>query len=151
MMNILLICVIKKELCDSSMFIPVPQLVKETDPFVLEPKTYAKYKHLIPIATEKDEWKLLSSLNTLSYIEFYTSCALSSLEEKFKSVGLPWLSRCTYNFIGKYNCKEDYMVHRVYICSNLNSPFGVHQYDQIEGCNIDNNNMWRFPSFALKK
>ena len=23
----------KKELCDSSMFIPVPQLVKETDPF----------------------------------------------------------------------------------------------------------------------
>ena len=43
----------KDELCDSSMFIPVPQLVKETDPFVLEPKTYAKNKHLIPIATER--------------------------------------------------------------------------------------------------
>ena len=27
----------------------------------------------------------------------------------------------------------------------------MHQYDQIEGCNIDNNIMWRFPSFALKK
>ena len=32
----------KEELCDTSMFIPVSQLVKETDPFVLEPKTYAK-------------------------------------------------------------------------------------------------------------
>ena len=104
----------------------------------MEPKTYAKNKHLIPIATEKDERKLLSSLNTLGYIEFDTLCDLSSLEEKFKSAELPWLSRCTYHFIGKYNCKEGYMVHRVYICSNTNSPFGVHQYDQIEGCNIDN-------------
>ena len=43
----------KYELCDSSMFIPVPQLVKEIDLFILEPKTYAKNKHLIPIATEK--------------------------------------------------------------------------------------------------
>ena len=59
----------KEELCDSSMFIPVPQLVKETDLFVLKPKTYAKNKHLIPIATEMDEQKLLSSLNTLGYIE----------------------------------------------------------------------------------
>ena len=56
------------------MFIPVPQLEKETDPFVLEPKTYTKKKHLIPIATEKDERKLLSSLNTLGYIEFDTLC-----------------------------------------------------------------------------
>ena len=87
-----------------------------------------------------DEQKLLSSLNTLGYIEFDTLCDLSSLEEKFKSVELPWLSRCTYH-----------MVHRVYICSNLNSLFSVHQYDQIEGCNIYNNIMWRFPSFGLKK
>ena len=87
----------------------VPQLVKETDPFVLEPKTCAKNKHLIPIATKKDEQKLLSSLNTLGYIEFDTLCALSSLEEKFKCVGLLWLSRCTYHFIGNYNCKGEYM------------------------------------------
>ena len=123
----------KEELCDSSMFIPVPQLVKETDPFVLEPKTYAKNKHLIPIATEKDERKLLSSLNTLGYIEFDTLCALSSLEEKFKCVGLPWLSRCTYHFIGNYNCKGEYMVHRVYMCSNLKSPFAMQQFDEKEG------------------
>jgi hypothetical protein len=26
------------------------------------------------------------------------------------------------------------MVHRVYICSNMNSPFVMKQYDQLEGC-----------------
>ena len=125
----------KEELCDTSMFIHAPQLVKETDSFILEPKTYAKNKHLIPIATEKDEQKLLSSLNTFCYIEFDTLCDLSSLEEKFKSAELPWLSRCTYHFIGKYHCKGDYMVHQVYICSNLNSSFTIEQYDQLEGGN----------------
>ena len=30
----------KEELCDTSMFIPAPQLVKEIDPFILEPRTY---------------------------------------------------------------------------------------------------------------
>ena len=43
------------------------------------------------------------------------------------------------------------MVHRVYICSNLNSPFAMLQYDQFEGCNIYNNVMWRNPSFVIKK
>ena len=133
----------KEELCDSAMIIPIPQHVKKTDSYVLEQIACAENKQLFPIATEKDELKLLSSLNTLGYIEFDTLCALSSLEEKFKCVELPWFSRCTYCFIGKYNCKGDYMVHRVYICSNLNSTFAMQQYDQLEGCNIHNNVMWR--------
>ena len=119
----------KKELCDSASIIHVPQLVNVNDNFVWEPITYAKNKNLLPISTEKDELKLLSSLNTLGYIEFDTLCALSSLEEKFKCADLPWLSRCTYHFIGKYNYKGEYMVHCVYICSNLKSPFIVHKYD----------------------
>ena len=106
---------------------------------------------MFSIATEKDEPKLLPSLNTLGYFEFDTLCTLSSLEEKFKCAELSWLSRCTYHFIGKYTCKGDYMVHRVYICSNLNSPFAIRQYDQLEGCNIYNNVMWRNPNFVLKK
>jgi len=36
------------------------------------------------LANEKDELKLLSSLNTLGYIELDTLYALSSLEKKFK-------------------------------------------------------------------
>jgi hypothetical protein len=133
------------------MIIHVPQPVNENASFVLEQNTCAKNKQLLPIATEQDELKLLSPLNTLGYIEFETLCALSSLEEKFKCVKLPWLSRCTYHFIGKYNYKGEYMVHRVYICSNLKSPFIVPQYDQLEGCNRYNHVMSRSPSFVIKK
>ena len=43
---------------------------------VLEPITYAEHKNLLPIATEKDEKKLLYSSNTLGYIEFDTICSL---------------------------------------------------------------------------
>jgi hypothetical protein len=86
----------KEELCDSASIIHVPQLLNENDAFVLEPNTCVKNKHFLPITTERDELKLLSSLNTLGYIEFDTLRALSSLEENFKCVDLPWLSRCTY-------------------------------------------------------
>ena len=87
----------------------------------------AEIKFLLPTTYENNKLKLLSSLNILGYIEFDTLCDLSSLKEKFKCAELPWLSRCAYHFIGKYNCKREYMVHRVYIWSNLNSPFGGHQ------------------------
>ena len=138
-------------MCDNAFIILMPQLVNEHDAFVLEPNTYAENKNLLPIAAEKDELKLLSSLNTLGYIEFDTLCALSTLQEKFKCAKLPWLFRCTYHFIDKYNCKGEYMVHQLYICSNLKSPFVVQQYDQSEGCNRYNHVMSRFPSFVIKK
>ena len=125
--------------------------MKETDSFVLERNTCSKNKKLLVIAAEKDELKLLSSLNALGYIEFDTLCALSSLRENFLRAELPWLSRCTYHFIGKYNCKGEDLVHRVYICSNLKSPFVVQQYDQLEGCNRYNHVMSRSPSFVIKK
>ena len=78
-------------------------------------------------------------------------CALSSLEEKFKCVGLPWLSRCTYHFIGNYNCKGEYMVHRAYMFSNLKSPFIAHKYDQLMGCNSYNLVMSNSPDFVIEK
>ena len=113
----------------------MPQLVNGIDSFVLERNTCAENKQLLSIANEQDELKLLSSLNTLGYIEFNTLCTLSNLKEKFLCTELPRLSRCAYHFIGKYNYKEEYMVHRVYIYSNLKSPFVVQQHDQSEGCN----------------
>ena len=115
----------KEELCDSASIIHVPQLLNENDAFVLEANTCAENRHLLPIAIIKDELKLLSSLNILGYIEFDTLCALSNLKEKFLCAELPWLSRCAYHFIGKYNYKGEYMVHQVYIYSNLKSPFVV--------------------------
>ena len=43
------------DLCDkqSAMIIPIPQLVKETDSFVLDQNTCAENKKLLPIASEK--------------------------------------------------------------------------------------------------
>jgi hypothetical protein len=141
----------KEELCNNVFIIPMPQLVNEHDTFVLEPNTCIENKYFLPIATERDELKLLSSLNTLSYIEFDTLCALISLREKFLCVELSWLFRCTYHFIGKYNCNGEYMIHQIYICSNLKSPFVVKQYDQSEGCNRYNHVMSRSSSFVIKK
>jgi len=43
------------------------------------------------------------------------------------------------------------MVHRVYICSNLKSPFLVQQYDQLGGYNCYNLVMSSSSSFVLKK
>jgi hypothetical protein len=60
---------------------------------------------LLPIAAEKDELKLLFSLDTLGYIEFDTLCALTTLEEKFAFADLSQLSRCTFHFIEKFNNK----------------------------------------------
>jgi hypothetical protein len=74
----------KEELFDNAFITPMPQLVNEHDAFVLEPNTCAENKNLLPIAAEKYELKLLSSLDTLDYIEFDILSALSTLEEKFK-------------------------------------------------------------------
>jgi hypothetical protein len=120
----------KEELCDNAFSIHMPQLVNEHDvfvlepntcaenknlnehdAFVLEPNTYAKNNNLLPIAAEKDELKLLYSLDTLGYIEFDTLCALTTLEEKFWFAELSRSSRCTFHFIGKYNNKGEYMVY----------------------------------------
>ena len=93
---------------------------------VLEPVTCAENKHVIHIATKIDEFKLLSSLYTLGYIEFDILCNLDCLEESlFKYADLPWFSKHTYHVIGKYKKKGQYMIHRVYIRSNMNFPFVV--------------------------
>jgi hypothetical protein len=33
------------------------------------------------------------------------------------------------------------MIHRVYICSNMKSPFVMKQYDQLEGCCVKANHI----------
>ena len=106
------------DFCDkeSAMIILMPQLVKKTDSFFLVQNTCAENKKLFPIASEKDELKLLSSLNTLSYIEFDVLCNLSCLEDiVFANSELPWLYRCTYHFIAKYNFRGEYMVYIKFI------------------------------------
>ena len=56
---------------------------------VFEPNICVESRHVVHIASDKDELKLLSSLNTLGYIEFDNLCTLSSLKEKFICAELP--------------------------------------------------------------
>ena len=73
---------------------------------MLKSSTCAKNRLVIHNASEVDEPKLLSSLNTLGYIEFDVPYNLSSLEEKlYAYADLPWLSRHTDHVFGKYNNK----------------------------------------------
>jgi hypothetical protein len=39
------------------------------------------------------------------------------------------------------NWKREYMIRRVYICSNMKSPFVMKQYDQLEGCCVKTNHI----------
>ena len=122
----------KEDLCVDDSFTHMPQVVNKCDSFGLEPYKCAEEKLFHPITCAQDELKLMSSLNTLGYIEFDILCDLNYLEEKrFAYSELTGLSNYTYHFIGKYNCKREYLVHKVYICSNLKYPFGLQYNGQI--------------------
>ena len=124
---------------DNTYIIPLQPLVKDHAICVLESNTCAENRYFFHTASDVDELNFLSFLNTLGYFEFIVLCDHSYLEEKlFAYADLPWLSRHKYHAFDKYNIKEDYMVHRIYICANLNSPFVVQHCDHIEDCNINN-------------
>jgi hypothetical protein len=94
----------------------------------------AENKLVMHVSSTSDELHLLSSLHTLGYIEFDELCNLDCFEERiFAHADFPWLSRHSYHIIGKYNNKGHYMVHRIYICTNLHSPFVVQDCDRLEG------------------
>ncbi len=111
----------KEELCDASL-ISMPQLVNEHVSSIVEPLC-VEFKHVIHIASENEELKLLSSLNTWGYIQFDDLCPLNCLEKKlFARFELPCPSNVSFHIIGNYDSKGEYNVHRVYICSNLTIP-----------------------------
>jgi hypothetical protein len=102
----------KKELCDYSSITYMPQLEHKLDIVSSNPINCAEIRTFNPITSVHDELKLLSSLNTLGYIEFYVLHNLNNLAEKLSfTADFPWLSKHTYQGIGKYTCKGDYMVH----------------------------------------
>jgi hypothetical protein len=101
----------KEEFCDNNTIIFMPQQENKFDVVSSDPINCAKIRTFNPITSVHDELKLLSSLNTLGYIEFDVLCNLNNLEEKLSfSVELPWLSKHTYHVIGRYNLKGEYMV-----------------------------------------
>ena len=86
------------DLHDDIYVIPIQSLKNDHAICALKLNTCAENRLVIHNAGEVDELKLLSSLNTLSYIEFDVLCNLSSLDEKlYAYADLPWFSRHTYH------------------------------------------------------
>jgi hypothetical protein len=73
----------KEELCDDNTIIFMPQLENKLDVVSYDPINCAKIRTFNPITSVHDELKLLSSLNTLVYIEFDVLCNLNNLGETF--------------------------------------------------------------------
>jgi hypothetical protein len=95
-----------KELSDDSSITYMLQLENKLNIVASNPISCVEIRTLNPITSVHDELKLLSSLNTLGYIEFDVLCNLNNLEEKlYFSADLPWLSKHTYHVIGRYNRK----------------------------------------------
>jgi hypothetical protein len=69
----------KEELCDDNIIISMPQLENKLDVVASDPIKCAKIRTFNPITSVHDDLKLLSSLNTLGYIEFDVLCNLNNL------------------------------------------------------------------------
>ena len=94
----------KDDLHDEIYVIPMQPLTNDHAICVLESNICAANKHVIHNASDVDELKLLSSLNTLGYIEFDVLCNVSYLEEKLNAYAdFLWLSRHTYHITTKDN------------------------------------------------
>ena len=78
----------------------MPQLVNGHVNYIVEPSC-VEFKHVIHIASENEELKLLSFLNTWGYIQFDDLCPLNCLENKlFARSELPCPSDMILHVIG---------------------------------------------------
>jgi hypothetical protein len=106
----------KDELCDNASLIYMPQLVNEHANSVVD-FSCTDFKHIVHLASENEELKLLSSLNTLGYIKFDDPCELSDLKDKlFAKDNLPRPANARFHILGTYNDREVYLVYIVFIC-----------------------------------
>ena len=126
----------KEKLCDHASLISTTQLVHEHDNSILD-DTHAEVRRVHCIDSEKEELKIISSLNCLGYIKFDFVCDLNSLEnELFQKSGLLYLDYCTFHAIGLYDNNNSYIIQKVYICSDLTTSFMVPLSDKKVTCTI---------------
>ena len=99
--------------------------------------------HCIDI--EKQQLCIISTLNTLGYIDFNVPYNLNCLEERLpEESGLQCFSRCVFRAIGKYDDRGEILMHRVYMYSNLKYPFELQRIEQLMACTNVNSGL---PSF----
>nr|BAB17737.1 OSJNBa0036E02.11 [Oryza sativa Japonica Group] len=122
----------KEELCDNASLISMPQLVNEHAIPVVNTNC-ADFKHVVHIANRVEERELTYSLNTLGYVQFADFHELDNLKEKlFAKSDLPCPSNTIFHLFGEYNDRGIYLVHRVYICSDLEPPVLVDKTCKLE-------------------
>ena len=106
--------------------------------------------HVHCISSKKEELKLLSSFNTLGYIEFEVPCNLNCLKENLHfGFELLSLHHCSLHAIGEYDWKGEYLVHKIYICSRMKHSMGLQGHDETMGCTNANDDLYNFSSFDL--
>jgi hypothetical protein len=102
------------------------QVMNELDTSVFDSSTCAEIKHLVHGTCATNELTLLSSLDNFGYIEYDVPYDLNIVEKRmFCQTKLPLLTRIFFHAIGSYD-NGVFMVHRVYICSDLN-PHSIMQ------------------------
>jgi hypothetical protein len=112
----------------------------------------AENKHVMRITSKNDELKLVSSFHTLGYIEFGDLCNLYCFEERLSQYDdLHSFAKHTFHVIGKYDNKEQYLIHRVYIRDNMNSHFVLEHCDQLEDTRHKNIFACSSSGYVLKK
>jgi hypothetical protein len=120
----------KEKLCDHASLISTTQLVHGHNISILD-DTHAEVRRVHCFDNEKEEFKIISSINCLGYIEFNFVCHLSSLEnELFHKSGLLYPDYCTFHAVGLDDNNNSYIVQKLYICSDLTTSFMVPRIDK---------------------
>jgi hypothetical protein len=118
--------------------------VNEHDNSILD-DTHGEVRRVHCIDSEKEELKIISSLNCLGYIKFDFVCNLNSLEnELFQKSSLLYLHYCPFHAIGLYDNNNSYIVQKVYICSDLTTSFMEPLSDKKVTCIEANNTISSF-------
>ncbi len=100
---------------------------------------YVDFKHVVHDANEVEEHEMISCLNTLVYVMFDDFCELDNLEVKlFAKSDLPCPTNAIFHIIGEYDDKGIHLVHRIYICSDLEPPVHVDKTCKLERYVISN-------------
>jgi hypothetical protein len=140
----------KEKLCNHASLISTTQLVHGHDNSILD-DTHAEVRRVHCIDSEKEELKIISSLNCLCYIELDFVYDLNSLEnELFHKPGFLYFDYCSLHAIGLCDNNNKYIVKRLYICSDLKTSLMVSLSDQIMTCIQPNNIISSFPTVDHK-
>jgi hypothetical protein len=126
-------------------------VMNDLDTSIFDSPTCAEIKYLIHVTCDTNELNLLSSLDTFNYTEYDVPCHLNIVEKRmFYQTKLPLLIRNNFHAISSYD-NGVFIVHRAYICSDLNPHSTMQQYDPVESDSNTNAIMSSSSNSVFKK